>query len=89
MTRREAIKLAVAGALSPLLSLLPEREPTILVDPTLTMAHDWFLDLPMKQYNCKITEARQYDTLAETFKNVRPGETIFCRPLPVQKEAGK
>ena len=86
MLRRDFFKGALAIVAAPLLSLLPEREKTLYVHPK-HIETDWFLDLPMKQYNYKITEARQFDTLAETFKNVRPGETIFCRPLPVQKEA--
>ena len=36
MTRRDAIKLAIAGALSPLLSLLPEREARKLPRPVET-----------------------------------------------------
>ena len=32
MTRREAIKLAIAGALSPLLSLLPEGEKWVRIE---------------------------------------------------------
>ena len=66
LTRRDALKLAMAGALSPLLSLLPEREPRIWVDPRITMDYSWFilsknkadhsiigLPLPVQKEACK------------------------------------
>ena len=100
ISRRDAIKLAIAGALSPLLSLLPERETTLVrnmpisakADPQFGMFNE--LDRTVEWQGFVIPPQSNLAVPRHMVKGYGHANSITWRrehnrPLPVQKEAGK